>query len=163
MIVHSDGVPVLFYFNSIRFDDGRTSSSTSCGCLGDLGSASEHHHCGQLFSSRGRQSARVYSELLMWRPRRLQELQYNRMLHTLNEPILLSYRIIHSIPKVQVLLHTINIPPTLYWICFQKLCNLRQVLCRQFHISSLQIFQSALHVSVEHARVNDDSSKQETK
>ena len=99
------------------------------GCLGSSDSASEHHLYGQLFSSQGRPTSRAYSELLTTNSscdepaRRLQELQYNSMIH-----MLLSYRIIHSIPNVQVLLHTINIPPTLRWIRLQELPNLCQVL-----------------------------------
>lgn len=51
-----------------------------------------------------------------------------QMFQTLNATII-SYGTIHSIPEVQVLLHTINIPPTLHLIRLQELPNLCQVPC----------------------------------
>jgi hypothetical protein len=62
------------------------------------------------------------------------------------------FRIIHLIPEVQVLLHAIDIPPTLHWIRLHELPNLCQVLSRQLHVSGLQVFQSAFYVSAERAR-----------
>jgi hypothetical protein len=58
------------------------------------------------------------------------------------------FRIIHSIPEVQLFIRlTANIPRTLPWILLQELCNFSQVFRRQLHVSCTQIFQSALYIS----------------
>jgi hypothetical protein len=73
-------------------------------------------------------------------------------------------QVIHSIPEVQLVIHTINIPRTLPRIRLQQLPNLRQVLCRQLHVSSIQIFQSALYVSTAcSARVNQQRTTRRSK